>query len=1274
MADLKVLMWNCGGLRASTISTQSKMMFFEKEFKNDFHVAIFLETHHRDDKEIPPEVLRYGKTHHIINSPIPPNDKYSGILILLHKDFDLINTQTPIPGRILNVKIQQKHTKNNYNISAVYNYTNSRTNAKTFQAIVTALCSVNQDDSQNIITGDFNFAEHNKDKTKGMDSTDMMASKIWQPAMAEINMVDPFRAQNPNRKMWSFVGHGLAGNSRGDRVYVNEENMQNVVNYKHVITPFPHAHRVLSFSIQNQTPRGPGYWKMNTSILRDRQYKESIEQIVAEMEGLGITDEIEWWQLFLLTVRSKTIVYCQDKNKVKKSLKRIILRQMLQMEQDPLERTNEHKNPHYNYLTEKLKQIEEAEIEGYKRRIKYLGNYEKGETDIAFYAKLEKNRAAKNTISQLAETKDGPIQTDTEQIMRIASNFYKELYTTAEVDGSTQNKLLRNIKNKVTPQQQEILDADITSAEAEKSVFQMQQKKSPGIDGIPIEFYQQFWYLINDRYMAYINKVKILAFPETKNTSVMTLIYKEKGEIYLLENYRPISLLNVDVKILTKILTNRLKYVLPSIIHASQTAVFGRKIDETVHMIRDLIDIANKEDTGAAFIFLDQEKAFDRVNHQFLYKTMEAFGIGDTFINWIKVIYSNATSILNINGFLSAKIRLNRGVRQGCPLSALLYVLVIEVLAIQLRLNPNIVGFQVGGEKIVSAHYVDDAIITILQNRCFKEVIKDLAQYEQASGAKINYKKTKGLWTGSWKGRADTPMDIKWTSENVENLGIFFGNDNPALHTFQKIIPKVNSQLAYWRQFKISVIGKARIVDMFVLSKLCYAAKFYTIPTHYTTELQKSIFNYINQPNKTVTVKQAEMWKIKLEGGIKLINIKIKSEAFKIMWLIELLTKDNLKISMNIFDRLIGNQIANIRGKDLMFLELPLVKRRIEREKKIQSQFYPEAIVAFAGLETKKAVLTIRDEHLFHNPIFTRYNGKPIPLAKYYKENNIYTYGQLLDEDIKKENNLPYNKVLTGRLYNTNVAEHIPKEHTLIPTSATRSLTFKELTHRIIYEELIFRISTLHGSQVKWIDRIANPIRWDDVWRAVHNTLATHQTKTTIWQQLHLNFYTTYKYNTWHQKKGVGKCPLCHEIPTDVYHIILHCPYTVNLWNEIEPILKEINPTPVNDEEKSFGLTTRITSDDIILRNWLTYTLRDCIREEEARAFYEPNAKPDLKAFQRRYNSRIKQEIYIKEIQFKQENKEDIFEKVITHKKVLCFKLPDGQYDIRNVFIISILN
>ena len=512
---------------------------------------------------------------------------------------------------------------------------------------------------------------------------------------------------------------------------------------------------------------------MNTSILNDAAYREMVYETIQELESLGIQDEIENWETFLLTIKSKSISYSQIKNKIKRKLKDSIRAEIYEIEEDTLSLENKQILSHYIYLQQKLKEIEQTEIEGYKRRTKYLASYEKGEPDIAFYSKLEGKKIASDTIGQLAETEDSKIYTDNENIIRISTDFYKDLYTPNKVNTRTQNKLLKNIKTKITTEQREKLDAEITEDEIRAAVFQMQTGKSPGLDGIPIEFYQEYWDLIKNHYMNYINRVKIAAFSRSKNTSVIKIIYKKTGEIYLLTNYRPISLINVDIKILTKALANRLKYILPSIIHVTQTAVYGRKIDETIHMIRDLIDIANKEDEQAAFIFVDQEKAFDRVNHDFLYKTMRAFGIGENFIHWITTIYSNASAVLNINGFITKQIPLKRGVRQGCPLSALLYVLVIEVLAIQLRLNPNIVGFKIGGEKIVSTHYMDDATIIIKQNRCFKEVIKELTEYEEASGAKINYKKTKGLWTGSWKDRRVPPINIKWTNKNVENLGVF---------------------------------------------------------------------------------------------------------------------------------------------------------------------------------------------------------------------------------------------------------------------------------------------------------------------------------------------------------------------------------------------------------------------------------------------------------------------------------------------------------------------
>ena len=177
-----------------------------------------------------------------------------------------------------------------------------------------------------------------------------------------------------------------------------------------------------------------------------------------------------------------------------------------------------------------------------------------------------------------------------------------------------------------------------------------------------------------------------------------------------------------------------------------------------------------------------------------------------------------------------------------------MYVLVIEILALQLRKNPNIVGFQVGGEKIISLHYADDAIITIKQNKCFKEVIKDIQDYELASGAKINYSKTKGLWTGKWRNNTEKPMNIKWTNGNVKTLGVYFGNDEPGRKTIEEIIPKIKKSMDFWKQFKLNALAKARIIEIFHASRLWYASSFYDIPDTLRKQLQKYFIDYINFP------------------------------------------------------------------------------------------------------------------------------------------------------------------------------------------------------------------------------------------------------------------------------------------------------------------------------------------------------------------------------------------------------------------------------------------
>ena len=248
------------------------------------------------------------------------------------------------------------------------------------------------------------------------------------------------------------------------------------------------------------------------------------------------------------------------------------------------------------------------------------------------------------------------------------------------------------------------------------------------------------------------------------------------------------------------------------------------------------------------------------------------------------------------------------------------------------------------------------------------------------------------------------PLNIKWTNKNVETLGVYFGNDNPAGETFAKILPKVVRSMNYWKQFRLCKLAKARVVEIFHASKVWYAARFYPIPPPVTKALQKAFFDYVNYPRNTVTVKQEEMHKLRKHAATKLINIQAKAEASKIKWLIDLCVDPKLTVHLALMDRLLGEQKGKCSGKDLFFN----TKHYARKVLKIASPFYTEAIKAMTTLDLRKQVLDPRDEKLFYNPIFQGRNEQTLRITKPCETAGVFTYGQLLDEVALKNNGRPH--------------------------------------------------------------------------------------------------------------------------------------------------------------------------------------------------------------------------------------------------------------------------
>ena len=332
----------------------------------------------------------------------------------------------------------------------------------------------------------------------------------------------------------------------------------------------------------------------------------------------------------------------------------------------------------------------------------------------------------------------------------------------------------------------------------------------------------------------------------SQKRGIIRIIYKKDGRVFI-KNYRPISLLNIDLKILTRTLAKRLANVLEDVIHKSQTSLNGRHITKNIHILQDLIDVINNENGEAAIIFLDQEKAFDRMSHTFLFKTLKKFGIGENFIDWIKIIYTDIKGSVKINGFLTEEFDIKRGVRQGCPLSALLYVLCAEVLGITIRNEPSIKGFHFNNEEHKSSQYADDMYASVTDLISVDNLFFVLKKYEKATQSRVNSDKTEGLWVGNWKNKKEKPQGLKWNNKGVKTLGVHVGNERKEMARldFEEQKEKIKNSLIYWKAKGLSLKARIKILNIFILSKLWYLCECADIPTDIQTDIQKMIVDFI---------------------------------------------------------------------------------------------------------------------------------------------------------------------------------------------------------------------------------------------------------------------------------------------------------------------------------------------------------------------------------------------------------------------------------------------
>ena len=290
----------------------------------------------------------------------------------------------------------------------------------------------------------------------------------------------------------------------------------------------------------------------------------------------------------------------------------------------------------------------------------------------------------------------------------------------------------------------------LTENECLAALKSFQKNKTPGTDGLTAEFYIFFWdklgkFLVNS-FNSGFQKGELSI---SQRQGIIRLIPKKDKNLSYLKNWSPISLLNVDYKIATKALAMRLKKVLPEVINNAQTGYLqGRFIGENIRLISDILHYtANQNLEGIAF-FIDFEKAFNCSEWRYLCKSLDTFNFGHDFKKWVKTLYNNISSCTINNGYALRWFELKRGVRQGCPLSGLLFVLAVELLSCSINASTDIVGIKVANKEIKLSQYADDTTTFCKDELSLGKLLETLHLFEECSELKVNSSKSEDIWLG----------------------------------------------------------------------------------------------------------------------------------------------------------------------------------------------------------------------------------------------------------------------------------------------------------------------------------------------------------------------------------------------------------------------------------------------------------------------------------------------------------------------------------------------
>lgn len=703
-----------------------------------------------------------------------------------------------------------------------------------------------------ILMGDFNTVFTELDLASEMVFKTDKGREELVKIMKECNLIDIWRERNRKKRKFSRVQVVMnkIKQSRIDYVLCKEEMEGNIKNvfYKEVGYS---DHFLLCMTLDCvRVERGSGVWVLNATILKEESYKERIKQLleVSKLNKIYAEEKRIWWDNVKLDIKSLSIHYCKLLKKAKIRKETEIRKEIDQEEKRQEQNLNEEDIGKILNLREKLREIEDEKCKGaiIRSKAKYVVE---GERCTKFFFDLEKNRQRADLMKEVLD-KNGDIKQGTKEILLVVKNFYEDMFKRQGVDKIEEDFFLNQIKVKVSMEDKVLCDDEIIEEEIDTAIKQLKLGKSPGIDGLTNEFYKNFREILVPILKEVYDEIfKKEELSERMKIGMIKTIYKKRGNPNDLKNYRPLTMLNTDFKILAKVLANRLRKVLPKIISTTQAyGIQDKDILDIVQSIRDTMFYMKEKNKKGYLISLDLEKAFDRVEHEYLLNVIKEFGFGENFRKWIMIFYSNILTCVKCNGFLSECFQLTRSIRQGCPLSALLYSLVAEPLGLAIKADTEIKGIRIEGSNIQEPIYLyaDDTTLLVEDIQSVDKAMGIVEKYCKGSGAKVNIEKSLCMRIGNVE-TLPQHMHFKEEGEHIKILGIWMGMDfNKAdIFNWEGALKGMEQRLRFWKLRNLTLKGKVLVINALMLAKIWYVLSVTPLPYEYFKRIKESVFNFL---------------------------------------------------------------------------------------------------------------------------------------------------------------------------------------------------------------------------------------------------------------------------------------------------------------------------------------------------------------------------------------------------------------------------------------------